>query len=120
FLRNGRRVRRTWIELDVLLAEESEVRDMRGRTGMQHDVRIDVQRDLGLAIRTQLDVRDFARANTRNAHGGFVVESRYGVAHRGDLSRARSVTDLHIFDLQDEIPEDRQGDQHENADFCRG
>ena len=88
--------------------------------GCRMHVRIDIERDLGLAIRTQLDVRHLPRANAGHADGRLVVETRHGVEDRRHFARARAVADLHVFDLQDEVPEDRQNDQHEDADFCCG
>ena len=73
-----------------------------------------------VSIRPELDARDLANAHTGHTNGRLVVESRDGVEDRRHFARPGSVTDLHVFDLQDEVPEDRQDDQHENADFCRG
>ena len=120
FLRNDRCVRGAGIELDVLFAEQAEVGDVCDGARMEDDVRIDIQRDLGFAIGPKFDVRHFPDAHAGHANGGLVVESRDGVEDRRHFARAGSMADLHVFDLQDEIPEDRQNDQHENAYFGRG
>jgi len=110
----------TGIELDVLFAEQAEIGDVGHCAGMEDHVRIDIEQDLGFAIGTQLDVRDLADAHAGHAHGRLVVEACYGIEDRRDLARSDSVTDLDVFDLQGEVPEDRQNDQHESADFGCG
>ena len=119
-LADDRLVGRAGLELDILLAEEPEVGDVRLRVGAQLHVLVDLHLHLSLAIVAKVDLRDLADADAGHAHGRTLVEPRDGVEDGGDFLVVSGTADLHVLDLEDEEAEDAENHQHERADFCSG
>ncbi len=87
---------------------------------MELHVLVDLQRDLGLAVRTEFDVRDRADPHAGHAYGRLVVETSHGVEDGLDRPGLVPLTEGDVLDLQNEVPEDRKDYQHEDAEFrCR-
>jgi hypothetical protein len=106
-------------ELDVFLAEQSEVRDLRRRSPVKLHVSVDFEGDQRFSVLGQLDVRDLAHPNAGYAHGRLLVEPCDGVELDLDLFHGGLTIDPDVFDPEDEEPADQQDHQHDRADFGR-
>ena len=116
-LGDHRQVLRAGIDVDVLLAEESEVRHFGRGVRVQRHVVVDLHVHLRFAVRTNVNAGDLPLANAGDAHGGLVIEAGHVGKDRADLAHAVAA-DVDVLDLENEERHDAEGEQHEGADFC--
>jgi hypothetical protein len=111
-------VGRAGIELDVLLAEEAEVRDARAGVRAKRHIVVHIHRHFGAAVGKNANVFHVSFSDARDAHGRLVFESRNVIEDGLHLARRARAAQADVFDPEDEIAEHGQRDQHHDPDFC--